>query len=179
VNSGALSSSKDESAKGAERAAFSLGGKRMSVHRLRRKPAAFAAGMYQDGFLIAVRDSGEVDVEAASGEMLVARCPQHIPIEWLRAAVVVAPVEVLVFVRVGLRPVLWGVFPSDRHEAVRCAVHARVSSMTVDASEGVEFTSGGASFRLEANGEVVTRGRDVTSRASEVLRLKGGRILVN
>jgi hypothetical protein len=151
----------------------------MSVHRLKRKiPTAPLEGAL-DCTVVAVLDDGGVDVELACGESLSVRCPLHIPIEWLRAARVIAPVEAVMVRSAGVRPILLAVAPDARHRSVRAQVHISASTMTIDASEVVEIVSGKSSVSLKQDGDVVVRGRDVLSRASEVNRLKGGRVRIN
>jgi hypothetical protein len=129
--------------------------------------------------IAAAPDRADVEVELASGEALSVRCPQHVPIEWLRAAVVIAPVEATMFRSAGARPMLMAIFPDARHESVRAAVHIHASTMTIDASEEVELHSGDASVSLKYSGGVVVRGRDLLSEALEVNSVQGGRVRIN
>jgi len=124
-------------------------------------------------------DRAEVDVELASGEALSARCPQHVSIDWLRAAVAIAPIEATMFRSAGARPMLMGIFPDARHESVRAPVHIHASTMTIDASDELELHSGEARVSLKQGGDVVVRGRDVLSEASEVNHVQGGRVRIN
>jgi hypothetical protein len=121
----------------------------------------------------------EIVVELASGETVIARAPHHVGIAWLRAAVAIAPVEGLVVRTDAGRPVLWGVFPDERHDAARPEVHLRAGALTIDAADSVDIVSGTSRLSLEPTGEVVLRGRDVLSRASEVNRVQGGRVRIN
>ncbi len=83
--------------------------------RPKRKPRTSLGGALEHGLdcsVIAVSpDSADVEIELASREVLSARCPQHVPIDWLRAAVAIAPVEATMFRSAGARPLLLGIFP--------------------------------------------------------------------
>lgn len=152
--------------------------------RPKRKSRTSIGGALEQGLdcvvIAAAPDRAVVEVELASGETLSARCPGHVPIHWLRAAVVIAPVEATMLRSAGVLPTLLAIFPSARHESVRAAVHIHASTMTIDASDEVELHSGGASVSLKSEGEgVVVRGRDLLSEASEVNRVQGGRVRIN
>jgi hypothetical protein len=127
----------------------------------------------------AVLGPGEVEVDLGlRGGPRVALCPQHISIEWLRAALPVAPVKGRVYTDREAGPVLWGIFPDARHEAVRADVHLQAATLTIDVTEEVTVTSG--TLSLEAEEDVVVRaGRDILSRAAEVNRVKGGTVRIN
>lgn len=129
--------------------------------------------------IISVKRPSEVRVIGLDEQELVARCPQHVSMDWLEAALAVAPVDAVIVAGGGLRPVLWGVFPDADHRVVRSKMCIRVSEIEIDASERVRVSSGSTSLSLKSEGTVVLRGRDVLSRAEENNRLKGGRVRIN
>jgi len=132
-----------------------------------------------DCAVVAVVSRSAVEVELEDGRVLTARCPQHISIEWLAAALEIAPVAAIVAGSNELRPTLWGIFPEPRHDAVRLAVQMRVESLSIDSAERVRIACGRSRIELAQSGEVVVRGRELLSRASEVNRIKGARVRIN
>ncbi len=134
---------------------------------------------YRDGKVIGIESYGEVIVDLGAPGTILARRPHHVPLEWLRAALSIAPIDACVHIRGGERHVLWGIFPDERHDAARPDLHLRAGTVTVEAANGITLDNGAASLSLEASGDVVLRGRDILSRASEINRVKGGRVRIN
>jgi hypothetical protein len=132
-----------------------------------------------EGAVRLVDDRGLVHATLASGEAAVARCPAHVDRTWLRAAARVAPVDALfVAVHPSGRLVLWGIFPGEAHEAVAVDVRIRGRQVRIDA-ESIQLGTAEAHLRLEPDGNVSLRGRDVTSHARRVNRIKGGAVRLN
>jgi hypothetical protein len=126
-----------------------------------------------------VDDRGVVHATLAGGEAVVARCPAHVDRAWLQAAARVAPVDaLLVAARPSGRLVLWGIFPGEAHEAVAVDVRIRGRQVRIDA-ESMQLGTAEAHLRLERDGNVSLRGRDVTSHARRVNRIKGGAVRLN
>jgi hypothetical protein len=124
-------------------------------------------------------DGGVIHAVLATGEAVVARAPAHVDLPWLQAASRVAPVEaVFVPAQPSGTLVLWGVFPGKEHEAVRVDVRIRGREVKIDA-ESVQVGTEKAQLRLERDGNVSLRGRDVTSHARRVNRIKGGSVRLN
>jgi hypothetical protein len=132
-----------------------------------------------EGQVRAVDDACLVHGVLATGQSIVARCPAHVDRSWLRAATRVAPVEA-VFVRT--QPsgtlVLWGIFPGPAHESIAVDIHIRAREVKIDA-ESVHVGTAKAQLKLERDGNVSLRGRDVTSHARRVNRIKGGSVRLN
>jgi hypothetical protein len=152
----------------------------------RRELAARAgeANSLIEGRVIELTDGdgeGAVVVRAllAGGEGVEALCPAHVDAGWLRAACAVAPVPAaFVVARPSGRHVLWGIFPGAAHADVRADLVIRGRAVTVDA-DSLALSSRDAHLRLQANGDVALKGRDVTSHARRVNRIKGGSIRLN
>jgi hypothetical protein len=124
-------------------------------------------------------DDRAVRAVLATGEAIVARCPAHVDRAWLKAAVAAAPVEAL-FVRA--QPsgayVVWGIFPAAAHDKIVVDVRIRGRELTIDA-EAIQLGNPKAQLRLERDGNVSLRGRDVTTHARRVNRIKGGAVRLN
>jgi hypothetical protein len=132
-----------------------------------------------EGEVRSVDERGVVHGVLATGETLVARCPAHVDRTWLKAAARVAPVEALfVTTRPSGRFVLWAIFPGEAHDSIAVDVRIRGRQVRIDA-ESIEVGTDKAQLRLDGDGNVSLRGRDVTSRASRVNRIKGGAIRLN
>jgi hypothetical protein len=72
----------------------------------------------------------------------------------------------------------FGVFPGDAHAGVTVDVVIRGRDVRVEA-ESINLASRNAQVRLDAEGNVSVRGRDLTSHARRVNRIKGGAIRLN
>ena len=144
-----------------------------------RARAALPAAAPLEGEVRSVDDRGVVQGVLTTGETVAARCPAHVDRTWLKAAVRAAPVEALfVTTRPSGRFVLWAIFPGEAHDAVAVDVRIRGRQVRIDA-ESVQVGTDKAQLRLDHDGNVSLRGRDVTSRASRVNRIKGGAIRLN
>lgn len=151
----------------------------------RRGPAPAASaevGLLFEGEVLAVADVADgvtVRAKLAGGASIEASCPAHVDASWLRAACALAPVPAAFAVaRPSGRHVLWGIFPRAAHAAARADLVIRGRAVTVDA-ESLALTSRAAHLRLEAEGDVALKGRDVTSHARRVNRIRGGSIRLN
>jgi len=128
---------------------------------------------------VAVDQDGVASGKLATGDVFVARCPAHIDRDWLRAAAKVAPVSaVFVSAQPSGSVILWGIFPGRAHENVVVDVRIRGRQVRIDA-EDVQLKTEKAHLLLEKDGNVSPRGRDVTSHARRVNRVKGGAIRLN
>jgi hypothetical protein len=148
---------------------------------LRSLPARrdLAASGVIEGRVGSVDEHGTVRAVLNGGEPIEARCPAHIDLAWLKAASACAPVDAaFVVARPSGRHILWGVFPGAAHAEVRADVVIRGRQVRLDA-ESVHLSSRDAHLRLEADGNVAVKGRDVTSHARRVNRIKGGSIRLN
>jgi hypothetical protein len=123
--------------------------------------------------------AGTVRAVLAGGDAIDARCPAHVDVAWLAQACARGPVAaVFVAARPSGRYVLWGLFPSAEHADVRSDVVIRARKVRVDA-ESLQLSSTNARLDLESGGNVAMKGRDITSHARRVNRIKGGSIRLN
>jgi hypothetical protein len=108
------------------------------------------------------------------------RVPRHVDKRWLEAAVALAPVPAIAVHPEGVRtPVLWCVFSAPEHEGLDD--HFRVDSKTIElsASESIHIRTGKSIVTVTAAGEVSVRGKNVTTRASNLNRIRGGAVKIN
>jgi hypothetical protein len=137
------------------------------------------SGELREGFVVDVHGAGTVRAELAGGPTLDALCPSHIDPSWLAAAAKVAPIAaVFLPARPSGRYVLFGLFPTRAQSEVRVDVTIRGRQVRVEADE-VSIASRNARLGLDPEGNVSVRGRDVTSHARRVNRIKGGAIRLN
>ncbi|HLK92920.1 MAG TPA: hypothetical protein VKZ18_23710 [Polyangia bacterium] len=156
------------------------GGARSAKPRGTAKPRlATVSGELREGFVVGVNPVGSVRAELAAGPRVDALCPSHIDPQWLAAAAKVAPIAaVFLPARPSGRYVLFGLFPSRAQAEVRVDVTIRGRQVRVEADE-VSVASRNARLALDPEGNVSLRGRDVTSHARRVNRIKGGAIRLN
>jgi hypothetical protein len=159
--------------------------KRTTVRRLERLPRPSAGQLAAlplvalEGQVHAVDDHGGVRAVLADGVSIRARCPSHIDHKWLQAAARVAPVEaVFVPTQPSGRHVLWAIFPDRAHADVVVDVVIRGREVRIE-GESLRLGAAKAQLRLERDGTVAVKGRDITSHARRVNRIKGGAIRLN
>ena len=105
--------------------------------------------------------------------------PAHVDARWLAEASRSAPVPALFAIaRPSGRYVLFGVVPGDAHADVKVDVVIRGRDVRVEA-ESINLAARNAHVRLDTDGNVSVRGRDLTSHARRVNRIKGGAIRLN
>ena len=132
-----------------------------------------------EGRVVATSEPGKVRGVLAGGQTIEALCPAHVDAIWLQAACARGPVAAaFVLVQPSGRHVLWGVFPGAEHADVRPDIVIRGRHVRIDA-EAVQVSSRSAHLDLDAEGNVAVKGRDVTSHARRVNRIKGGSIRLN
>jgi hypothetical protein len=159
-------------ASGAPRAA------RAELQSLRARRDLPATTLFE-GHVHAVDEQGRVRGVLAGGEAVEAAAPAHIDVTWLREAAAREPVAAAFTVASPSgRYILWGLFPGPAHADVRVDVVVRGRNVRVDA-ESLHLSARGSQIRLEPDGNVNVRGRDVTSHARRVNRIKGGSIRLN
>lgn len=133
-----------------------------------------------EGVVHAVDEAGVVAAILEGGQAIAPLCPAHIDRAWLRAAAARAPVAaVFAVARPSGRYVLWGVFPAEVHADVRADVVVRGRHVVVDAESVRVAGANGAQLNLDPDGNASLRGRDITSHARRVNRIKGGAIRLN
>ena len=116
---------------------------------------------------------GRARLVIASGRVVDCRCPLHVNVEWLRAAVAVAPVDAEASVGSGRAGTLWCLLPGPEHRDV---VPERVDLV---ARDSVKIACGDSTVTLSKEGTVRVRGKDVTTRGSRVARVQGGSVRIN
>ena len=132
-----------------------------------------------EGRVVAMIEPGKARGVLAGGETIEALCPAHIDAVWLQAACARCPVQAaFALVQPSRRHVLWGLFPGAEHADVRTDILIRGRQIKLDA-EALQLSSRGAHLDLDAEGNVAVKGRDVTSHARRVNRIKGGSIRLN
>ena len=108
----------------------------------------------------------------STGLTIACRCPQHVSVDWLRAAVAVAPVEAEA-ATTGRAGTLWCLLPGPEHRDVAA------SHLDLIAKDTLKIACGGATVSLDKAGTIRVRGSDVTTRGSRVARLQGGTVRIN
>jgi hypothetical protein len=155
-----------------------------SAHKLRGvsfpSEGQALAGRFAFGHVVALRPGGKVGFRDQNGAVTGARVPRHVDRRWLEAALALAPVPA-----VALQPddspvlLLFCVFAAPEHEALD--EHVRIEGKTVElcGSESIRIRAGKSIIIVNADGEVQVRGRNVTSRASNANRVRGGSVRLN
>jgi hypothetical protein len=142
------------------------------------RPAPIS-GELREGVVVEVTAAGTIRAQLAGGPTVDALCPSHIEPRWLAAAAKLAPLAaVFLPARPSGRYVLFGLFPTRAQAEVRVDVTIRGRQVRVEADE-VSVASRNARLGLDPEGNVSLRGRDVTSHARRVNRIKGGAIRLN
>lgn len=140
------------------------------------------------GEVVRVLGSRAVELRTAGGEVLEARCAQHVSAAWLSAALVaVGPVPVgFVHVSPGTPPFVCTIFDGPEFAEVLADLEILSRNITlraegsfeVSATDSVHMRVERSTLKLTPD-EVELRGKDVTSRARRTNRIKGGTIRQN
>ena len=125
-----------------------------------------------EGRITAVLSDGRAKLVTRAGATLPCRCPQHVSVDWLRAAVAVAPVEAEASTN-GRGGTIWCLLPGAEHRDVA------PDTLRLAARETMKIACGDSTLTLDKDGTVRLRGRDVTARGSRVTRLQGGTVRIN
>lgn len=116
---------------------------------------------------------GRVRFRATDGRVLQCRVPMHVSLAWLRAALIVAPVQAEVTVTIGVgQPSLWALFPGPEHADVR-AEHVELA-----ASERVDLVCGNSRVSLRPR-DLSVRSRDVLVSGARATRVRGSTVKLN
>jgi hypothetical protein len=137
-------------------------------------------GRSVEGVVIGLGADGKVKFRDEDGQITELRVPRHVDKRWLEAAVALAPVPAMAVHPEGVRaPLLWCVFSAKEHAALD--EHFRVDAKTVElsASESIHIRTGKSIVTVTAAGEVSVRGKNVTTRASNLNRIRGGAVKIN
>jgi hypothetical protein len=152
------------------------------TERVARKVGTMSNDGIVEGQITEVLTSGLVSVVTDSGQRLEGRCPQHVSVSWLKAALSAGAIECVLLVRAASPALVWAVFSTPAHDEAAAARQETVLTgrrITVRATEAIDLTCGPSLVTLRGNGEVRTRGKDVLSRATRLNRLKGGSVRIN
>jgi len=129
---------------------------------------------------VALGAAGRATFRGQDGADFEVRVPRQVDRRWLRSALALAPVPAMVLVLDGGgSPVLSYVFAASEHEALD--EHVRIDGKTIElaAQESIRIRTGRSVVTVTAEGEVNVRGRNITSRASNVNRVRGGAVKIN
>jgi hypothetical protein len=137
------------------------------------------AGQLWEGHVLDVDARGLVRARLAGGQTIAALCPAHVDARWVAEAARLAPLPaVFMTARPSGRFVLFGVLPEAAHAEARTDVVIRGREIRLE-GEALQVASRSAQLRMDADGNVTMRGRDVTSHARRVNRIRGGAIRLN
>lgn len=126
------------------------------------------------GRIVGVTDDGAALFVSDDGAPVRCRCPQHVRVGWLRAAVERGAVDAEIAADETLESgSVWAVFPG--------VAHVDVAEDTVELRAGrrLRVTCGDASVTLTRDGKARVRGRDVSIRGSRIARVVGGVVKIN
>ena len=135
---------------------------------------------YAEGFVSSLRPSGSATFRDDTGKRIEVRVPRSVDKRWLASAVAVAPVPAIaLFLESSKTPVLAFVFAAPEHEALDD--HFRVDTKTIDlsASESVQIRTGRSTVTVSADGKIRVRGKNITSQATKMNRVRGGAVRIN
>ncbi|HEY6474952.1 MAG TPA: hypothetical protein VI456_00120 [Polyangia bacterium] len=137
------------------------------------RPGAAEDRRIVEGRVTEVLADGRARLVTASRRVVDCRCPQHVSVEWLRAAVAVAPIDAEASVGTGRTGTLWCLLPGPEHRDVI------PDCLDLVARESVKIACGDSTVSLSKEGTVRVRGKDVTTRGSRVTRIQGGTVRIN
>jgi hypothetical protein len=126
-----------------------------------------------EGRVTEVLADGRARLVTAGRRVVDCRCPQHVNVDWLRAAVAVAPVEAEASVGAGRAGTLWCLLPGPEHREVAPA------HVDLIARDSLKIACGNSTVSLKKDGTVRVRGKEVTTRGSRVARVQGGTVRIN
>jgi hypothetical protein len=138
------------------------------------------AGRFVEGHVVAVTPGGKAKFRDEAGVATEVRVPRHVDQLWLAAAAALAPVPAIALHPDDIpSPVLWCVFSAPEHEPLD--EHFRIDARTVElsAKESIQIRTGKSVITVTAAGEVRVRGKNITSRASNLNRIRGGAVKIN
>jgi hypothetical protein len=155
-----------------------------SAHKLRS--ASFAdeprlvQGRSVEGVVIGLTADSKARFRDEDGDITLLRVPRHVDRRWLGAALALAPVPGVAVHPEGVRsPLLWCVFSAPEHEALDDRFSVDAKTIELSASESVHIRTGKSIVTVTAAGEVSVRGKNVTTRASNLNRIRGGAVKIN
>jgi hypothetical protein len=132
------------------------------------------------GHVIAVTPGGKAVFVDEAGDETVVVISRRIDRCWLKAALALAPVPAVAS-HLGADSWTWlsDVFLAPEHESLD--EHFRIDAKTIElsASESIRIRTGKSIVTVTAAGEVTVRGKNITSRASNLNRVRGGAVKIN
>ena len=154
-----------------------------SAYKLKTVPATGdlqREGRYLEGHVIASHANGVASFRDESGTCVDVRVPRSVDKRWLASAVAVAPVPAIALTLESSRtPVLAHVFAAPDHEALDDHFSVDAKTIELAASESVHIRTGRSTVTVSADGEIRVRGKNITSRASNLNRVRGGVVKIN
>lgn len=139
-----------------------------------------AVGRFAEGHVVAFGAAGRVVFRDDGGAETEARVPRQVDRRWLQAALALAPVPAVVLVLDGARlPILAHVFATAEHESLDEHVRLGGKTIELEAQQSIRIRTGRSLVTVTAAGEVNVRGRNITTRASNVNRVRGGAVKLN
>ena len=137
-------------------------------------------GRSAEGAVIGLGSDGKARFCDEHGEISEVRIPRHVDKRWLEAAVALAPVPAIAVHPEGIHaPLLWCVFSAPEHAGLDEHFHVGARTIELSASESVQIRTGKSIVTVTATGEVSVRGKNITSRASNLNRIRGGTVKIN
>jgi hypothetical protein len=126
------------------------------------------------GRIVAVTPADQAVFCTPDGREIPCRCPQHVNVGWLRAALARGPVEAEIAAASDLtRGSVWALFPGPEHDDVAA------DTLELRAGSRLKLACGDATLTLTKEGKSRLRGREVTMRGSRVARVVGGVVKIN
>jgi hypothetical protein len=137
-------------------------------------------GRFIEGVVVGLNSAGQALFRSDDGATADLRIPRHVDQRWLTSAVALAKVPAIAIHPEGIAvPLLWCVFASPEHEVLDERFHVDVKSIELSASESVAIRAGKSTVTVKADGEVRVRGKNISSRASNLNRIRGGAVKIN
>jgi hypothetical protein len=154
------------------------------AHKLRLTAVArgqvSVEGRYGEGHVLAVEQDGKARFCDEAGETCPVRIPRSVDARWLAAAAELAPVPaVVLFLEHGGTPILAHVFATPDHFPLDERFRIEAKQIDLVASESIEIRTGKSIVTVGADGDIQVRGKNITSRASNVNRIRGGAVRIN
>jgi hypothetical protein len=137
-------------------------------------------GRFVEGVVLGLNVAGKATFRGDDGTTAELRVPRHVDHRWLKGAAALAPVPAIAVHPGGITsPLLWCVFSAPEHGVLDERFHVDAKTIELTASESVDIRTGKSIIAVHADGEVRVRGKNISSRASNLNRIRGGVVKVN
>ena len=155
------------------------------VRAIGRTSAVRAARTVLEGRIVAIDgedtvilqigdETGDETGNETAGRRVVCRCPMHVDVSWIQAALRLGPVSAEASLAAGAgEGTIWCLLPTPEQRRVV------PDEITLAASAKVEIVCGKSRLALTKDGTIRLRGRDVATRGSRIARVQGGVVRVN